>query len=186
MENRHLNLFLTAWVGKSSNGAALVDRLGRTVAIAGAITEEEATQFATLVMYRLQCHDFASRDFASRMFAREIVSLELNERNVALGMVTESSILSGLLGRRPSAQKPERQLFVVAVLSVVTPEALADVRFLRDQVAWILRGNRGDVAPAWPGDTGSGSTGSGSSGSGPAELPLVEYGVTVGRKRGKD
>ncbi len=130
--------------------AALVDRDGNTIGLAGAITEEEAMPLAALVMYRLK-----GEDLAARLFEGEILSLTLDEREVAVGIA-------------------RRQLFVVAVLGAAQP---ALVRDLRDAVEQLLP-VREDVPPPW-------SRGNGGSGSGPAELPLIELGITVRRERGK-
>jgi hypothetical protein len=134
--------------------AALVDRDGNAHGLAGAITEEEAMPLAALVMYRLK-----SDDLAPRLFSGEILSLTLDDRDVAVGIA-------------------KRQLFVVAVLEASTPAALALVTELRDDVARMLPTN--EVEAPLP-RTG----GSGGSGSGPAELPLIELGISVRRERGK-
>jgi hypothetical protein len=131
--------------------AALVDRDGNTVGLAGAITDEEAMPLAALVMYRLK-----SGDLASRLFAGEILSLTLDDRDVAVGIAG-------------------RQLIVVAVLGAST---LALVCELRDDVERMLPKKDVEGPPPWSG-------GGGGSGSGPAELPLIELGITVRRERGK-
>ncbi len=133
--------------------AALVDRDGNSVALAGAIAEEEAMPLAALVMYRLK-----SVDLASRLFAGEVLSLALDDRDVAVAVA-------------------RRQLFVVAVLG--DPASAALVRALRDDVARMLSDASDDVAPPSPWGGG------GQSGSGPAQLPLIELGITVRRERGK-
>jgi hypothetical protein len=69
----------------------------------------------------------------------------------------------------------KRQLFVVAQLAAVTPEALDRVHELRERVAGMLSGD--SVLPP--------SSGGGGSGSGPAELPLIELGITGPRGQGK-
>ena len=135
--------------------AALVDRDGNTVGLAGELAEEEAMPLAALVMSRLK-----SDDLAARLFAGEIVSLALDDRDVAVGVA-------------------KRQLFVVAVLGASTLAQLELVRELRDAVARMLADATGKAtAPPWSGSTGG-------SGSGPAELPLIEFGITVRRDRGK-
>jgi hypothetical protein len=135
--------------------AALVDRDGKTIGLAGAITEEEAMPLAALAMfmYRLK-----RDDLAPRLFAGEILSITLDDRDVAVGIA-------------------KRQLFVVAVLAASTEAQLELVADLRDLVASRLCEEDSATAPR------SGSAGG--SGSGPAELPLIEYGITVRRERGK-
>lgn len=135
--------------------AALVDRDGNTIACAGEITNETAMPLVALVMYRLK-----SEDLAPRLFAGEILQLELEERMVAVAVA-------------------KRQLFVVATFAVGTA-ATRIVRELRDDVARLLvRAVAEGAAPTW------GGGGTGGSGSGPAELPLIELGITVPRTRGK-
>jgi hypothetical protein len=150
----HFTTILTRSMGDGLDGAALVDRNGNVVALAGSIAEEEAMPLVALVMYRLK-----SGDLASRLFAGEVISLALDERGVAIGVA-------------------KRQLFVVVVLGVSTPNTLTRVQELRDAVARILADEMASATPPW-------SRGSGGSESGPAELPLVEFGITVRRERGK-
>jgi hypothetical protein len=130
--------------------AALVDRDGNTIDLAGEITDDEAMPLAAVVMYRLK-----SADLAARLFAGEIVALDLDGRDVAVGIA-------------------RRQLFIVVVLPALVPTALALVAELRDAVAARLPGDT-TVPPPW-------RTGGGDSGAGPAELPVIELGVTVRRK----
>src|SRR5689334_4185185 len=107
------------------------------------------------VMYRLK-----SADLAARLFDGEILALSLDNRDVAVGVA-------------------KRQLFVVAVLGATTPATLERVRDLREEVERTLaHASGGDMAPL-------GSSGTGGGGAGPAELPVVELGVSVRRERGK-
>ncbi len=150
----HFSGLLAGAVRDGLVAAALVDRDGTAVGLAGAITEEEAMPLAALVMYRLK-----SDDLASRLFTGEIVSLTLDDRDVAVGVA-------------------KRQLFVVAVLGAATTAMLGVVEQLRDDVERALPTNEVEVPLPW-------TAGSGGSGSGPAELPLIEYGITVRRERAK-
>jgi hypothetical protein len=134
--------------------AALVDRNGRTMALAGELDEDIAMRLAALVMYRVK-----SADLATRLFAGEVVSVALDDREVAVGVA-------------------RRQLFVVAVLRVSTPAMRKLVRELRNDVERML-------CDAQPGAWRPRSGGGGDSGPDPAELALIEYGVTVPRTRGK-
>lgn len=131
--------------------AALVDRDGNTIDLAGEITDEEAMPLAALVMYRLK-----SADLAARLFEGEIIALDLDGRDVAVGVA-------------------RRQLFIVVVLPAIVPTALALVAELRDAVAARLPPGDATSPPPW-------RTGGGDSGAGPAELPVIELGVTVRRK----
>ena len=155
MKGSQFSSQLAAAVEKDLVAAALVDRDGNTVDLAGAITEEEAMPLAALVMYRLK-----SDNLAARLFAGEILSIALDDREVAVGIA-------------------KRQLFVVAVLVAPTRATLALVADLRDDVETKLPArDQLDAPPPWTG-------GGGSSGSGPAELPLIEFGISVRRERGK-
>jgi len=134
--------------------AALVDRNGKTVALAGALDEDIAMPLAALVMYRVK-----SEDLASRLFAGEVVSVTLDDREVAVGVA-------------------RRQLFVVAVLGASSDAMHDRVRELRDHISRMLADVQGIALPPR-------SRGGGDSGPDPAELALAEYGVTVPRTRGK-
>ena len=97
---------------------------------------------------------------AARLLAGEIVSLMLDDRHLAVGIA-------------------KRRLFVVAVLAAFTSAQLELVRELRYAIGRLLAGTTVESAPPVHGSVGG-------SGSGPAELPLIEYGVTVRRERGKE
>jgi hypothetical protein len=133
--------------------AALVDRNGKTVALAGALEADIAMPLAALVMYRVK-----TDDLASRLFAGEVVSVTLDDREVAVGVA-------------------RRQLFVVAVLGASTLAMHERVRELRDNISRIIIDAQGVLPPR--------SRGGGDSGPDPAELALAEYGITVPRTRGK-
>jgi hypothetical protein len=134
--------------------AALVDRNGKTVALAGALDEDIAMPLVALVMYRVK-----TDDLASRLFGGEVVSVMLDDREVAVGVA-------------------RRQLFVVAVLGVSTDAMHERVHQLRDHITRLL-GKAAGTEPPLP------SRGGGDSGPDPAELALAEYGITVPRTRGK-
>jgi len=136
-------------VAQGVAGAALVDRDGNTIGLAGEMTYETAKPLATLVLYRLK-----SADLAKRLFAGEVVSLDLDGREIAVGIA-------------------RRQLFVVA--TIATPDQLALVAELRDDVATALAPDDPRAPHLW-------RPGGGGSGSGPAALPLIERGVTVPRR----
>jgi predicted regulator of Ras-like GTPase activity (Roadblock/LC7/MglB family) len=149
------NELLQRAVENGVKAVALVDRDGVVVARAGEISAEEAMPLAALVMYRLK-----AADLASRLFAGETISVTLDDRDVAVAVA-------------------KRQLFIVAVLEAATDDWLALVRDVRDDVERMLTDATADIEmlPPWGG--------SGGSGSGPAELPLIELGITVSRTRGK-
>jgi len=132
------------------SAAALADRDGNTIGLAGDITEEEAMPLAAIVMFRLK-----SDDLSARLFAGEILTLALDDREIAVGVAA-------------------RQLFVVAVMKVATPALLEVVERLRTTVAGSLLASDPPRPLLWPRNRGG-------SGSGPAALPLVEFGITVAR-----
>jgi hypothetical protein len=136
-------------------GAALVDRHDRVIAVAGAIAEDEAMPLVALVLYRAR-----GDELASRLFLGEILTPAIEGRDDVVAVAVA-----------------KRQLFVVATLDARSPALLERVAELRDDVARIL-GDHSDDAPPRVG-------GGGRSGSGPAELPVIELGITVPRTRGK-
>ena len=99
-----------------------------------------------------------SDDLADRLFAGEVVVVPLDDREVAVAIA-------------------RRQLFIVATKDPRLPDFEERVAALRDAVARELADNAAPVSP-WTG-------GAGGSGSGPAELPVVELGITMPRRRGK-
>ena len=145
-------------LGRGLIGIAVVDRYGTTVDIAGDITEEEAMPLAAFVMFQLK-----APDLAERLFAGDVLKLELDGREIALAIA-------------------KKQLFVVAVMATGTDDGPERLDAVRNRIATLLagaeRGERLDTIPPW-------GTGGGTGGAGPGELPVVEWGVTVGRDRGK-
>src|SRR5262249_17529599 len=135
-------------------GAAVFDRDGKQVTVAGAIAADEAMPLTALVVHRQK-----SGDLASRLFLGEIVLAALDGRDDIVAVAIA-----------------KRQLFVLALLPAASPALVARVGELRDDVARLLGDTRHD-AP-WAG-------GGGSFGSGPANLPVIELGITVPRGRGK-
>jgi hypothetical protein len=113
-------------------GAAVVDRKGHVIALAGAIDRDEVMPLTGLVMHRL-----AGEDLAPRLFGGEVVWLALDERDVAVGVA-------------------KRRLFVVAVVHGTTGVLRAVVRGLRDDVENML-GDTTDDPMSWsvPGSSGS-------------------------------
>jgi hypothetical protein len=138
-------------IGDGLDGVALVDRNGNAVATAGSLSGEIAMPMVALVLSRLK-----AADLADRLFAGEVVTLPLDEGEVAVAIA-------------------RRRLFVVATRDPRLPQFEEHVRALRDAVAAGLDDSNGIP---WDG-------GAGGSGSGPAELPVVEIGITLPRRRGK-
>jgi hypothetical protein len=135
--------------------AALVDRHGNTVDFAGAISEEEAMPLAALVMFRLK-----SSNLSQRLFMGEILTVDLDERTVSLGIA-------------------KRQLFVVAVMTKATAAALELVDELNERIISQLTSMELETGAA-PFPTRGGG---GVSDSGPTEMELIEYGITVPRAK---
>jgi hypothetical protein len=143
-------------VGNGLAAAAILRRTGTTIAVAGALAEDEVRPIAGVVTRRLK-----SKDLALRMLAGEMVAFSLDDREISFGIA----------GRR---------VFVVAVLAAATDASRDLASALRHDVEQVIRGLWADVtgAPPW-------ARGSGGSSSGPAGLPVIEIGLTVRRERGK-
>jgi hypothetical protein len=148
VEHRHFVGLLRDSIERGLTAAALVDRQGNVIGLAGEISDEEAMPVVSLVLYREK-----SDDLTTRLFGGEILIRVLEDRAVAVGIAA-------------------RQLFVVASMPRATPALIAVIEALRASVASALV----DSAPPPP-------RGNGGSGSGPAGLPLVEYGITVPRRK---
>lgn len=131
--DRSLTTILERALNDGLLGAALVDRNGKLIAIAGSIDKDEAMPLAAYVMYRLK-----SADLADRLFAGEVLSLALDDRHVAVGIA-------------------RRQLFLIAVLVASTPAILECVEQLRGAVASALADSSALQSEPWSGASGSGS-----------------------------
>lgn len=118
-------------VERGLGAAALVDRNGNTIGLAGAISDEEAMPLAALVMYRLK-----SNDLSERLFSGEILTLDIEGRSVALAVA-------------------RRQLFVVALMDSVSPTNLEIVERLVGRIAEQMTSDVGGM-PLVSGSGGSG------------------------------
>lgn len=98
-----------------------------------------------------------TNDMAERLFTGEILLLPLEDCDVAVAVA-------------------KRRLFLVVKLEADLRDALPRVRELLDLVERMIPDEEIDMPP---------SAANGSSGSGPAELALIELGITVGRSRAK-
>lgn len=94
-------------------------------------------------------------DLSTRLFAGEVLTFDLDGSAVAVAVA-------------------KKQLFVVAMLKEATLSSVACVDQLRDSVSRMLYQDTPETTPElWGGGGGSGS--------GPAQLPVIEWGVTVPR-----
>jgi len=134
VNDRFYEVMLRRAIGGGLKAAALVDRDGSTIALAGELSEEEALSLVALVMLRMK-----SDDLNDRLFAGQVISVAFDERQVAVAVA-------------------RRQLFVVTVLRDDSELDLDQVRDLRARVASSLDSNDvGGPVVIWnPGGTGSG------------------------------
>jgi hypothetical protein len=137
-----------------ARGAALVDRSGTAIALAGEIDPDEAMPLAAYAMYVKK-----SPELAMRMFEGEILEFDHED------------------GRHVAVCIAKRQLFIVVVFGAES--RIDDVRALHREIEQLLSQEIADTdLPPW-----SGGGGNGSGGAGPAELALAEYGITMPRTR---
>jgi hypothetical protein len=135
------------------DAAAILDTEGKPYAVAGAFDDDEARAIAAVVTRRLR-----SPDLLARMLEGEMVTSSLDDREVSIGIAARCVFIVVIVGRDPAASRAMAEDFRCEVERMVS-EARAD-----------FSGSRPPVDP-----------GSGGSTSGPAELPLIEIGVTVRR-----
>ena len=93
-----------------------------------------------------------------RMLAGEMMTSSLDDREVSIGIAARCVFVVAVLGRDPAAARVVDQL--------------------RCDVEQMVREARAEFTDSRPRPTG----GSGGSSSGPAELPVIEIGVTVRRQ----
>jgi hypothetical protein len=132
---------------------AVLDAKGKPVAVAGALDDDEARALAAAVTHRLR-----GPDLLGRMLDGEMVDHALGARAVSVGIAA-------------------RTVFVVVVRGRDRAAADTAIDDLRREVERLVQRTRADMAAAPPR-----SPGAGGSSSGPAELPLIELGVTVPRR----
>jgi hypothetical protein len=139
-----------------ARGAALVDRSGTAIVLAGEIDPDEAMPLAAYAMYVKK-----SPELAMRMFEGEILEVDHED------------------GRHVAVCIAKRQLFIVVVFG--TWSRLDDVRALHREIEQLLSQDVADTdLPPW---SDGGGNGGGGGGAGPAELALAEYGITMPRTR---
>ena len=133
--------------------AAILDVDGEPFALAGALDNDEARAIAAVVTRRLR-----APDMLARMLAGEMLTTALDDREVAIGIAS-------------------RCVFVVVILGGDAELSCAATAELRDEVEQMISRERAEFRSSPLREPGSGG-----SSSGPAELPLVELGVTVPRR----
>ena len=133
--------------------AAILDTEGKPFAVAGALDDDEARAIAAVVTRRLR-----SPDLLARMLEGEMVTSSLDDREVGIGIAARCVFVVVILGRDSAAWR-----------------AMADD--FRCEVERMITKARGDFSAPRP----PVAPGSGGSSSGPAELPVIEIGVTVRR-----
>jgi hypothetical protein len=132
--------------------AAIVDAKGTTLAVAGALDPDEARALAAHATRSVR-----SPDLLQRMLAGEMLATSLDDREASIG------IAAGCV------------FFVVVFPRERAAMSLVAVDELRADIEEMVRDAKAATREPPPG-------GRGGSSSGPAELPVVELGVTV-RKR---
>ena len=144
---------MRAAVDTGLEAAAVLDVDGKTLAVSGALDEVEARAIAAVISNCMR-----SSEVLSRMLDGELVESALDTRVIRIGIAT-------------------RCVFVVVVPSLQLhgpPGAAENFRF---EVERLISKAREDFEGARLLRAGSGG-----SSSGPAELPLLEWGITIPRK----
>ena len=140
-------------VDSGLGAASILDVEGKALAVAGALDDDEARAIASVVTRRLR-----SPDLLGRMLEGEMVTTSLDDREVSIGIAARCVFVVAVFGPDPSS------------CGVVVDE-------LRCEVERMIREARADFS----GSPLPSAPGSGGSSSGPAELPVIEIGVTVRR-----
>jgi hypothetical protein len=133
--------------------AAVFDVNSKTLAVAGTLDDVEARAIAAVISNCMQ-----SADVLTRMLDGELIDFALEERAIDIGIAA-------------------RCVFVVVVPNTQLhgpPGAAENFRF---QVERLISDARGDFSGARSAEAGSGG-----SSSGPADLRVIEWGITIPRK----
>jgi hypothetical protein len=131
-------------------GAALLDHEGDVIALAGTLQPLEVRLIAGVIMRR-----FESDDLRARLLAGEIMQLDLDGRELAVGIAAKRAFVVVELEQGAAAREHAADLQREAA------------RVIREMLA---------AGSAWLAPEGGGSS------SGPAGLPVIEWGVTVRAK----
>lgn len=143
-----------AAVGDGLEAAAVFDVDSNTLAVAGVLDDVEARAVAAVITNCMQ-----SADVLTRMLDGELIEFALDERVIDIGIAA-------------------RCVFVIVVPSTQLHGPAGASENFRFQVERLISDARGDFSGAR-----STAAGSGGSSSGPAELPVIEWGITIPRKR---
>jgi hypothetical protein len=195
-------------VDRGLAGAAVLDVDGKPFAVAGALDDDEVRAVAGLVTCRLRSPDLLDRmlegemvtsslddrrlrspDLLDRMLEGEMVTSSLDDREVSIGIagrcvfvvvvLTPGLNLSRIQSGR-SRQRRQRQGLALEPgldLSSLSRMWGIVVDDLRVEVEQMISSSRANFSGSRP----PGAPSSGGSSSGPAELQLIEFGVTVPR-----
>ncbi len=135
--------------------AAVLDGKGKPLAVAGALDNDEARAIAAHATRQLR-----SPDLLERLLGGETLTTSLAEREARIGIAASCVFFVAVLPRDQTAM------------------SLGAVDELRADIEEMVRDARSGVTTSRPPPP----TSSGGSSSGPAELPVVEVGVTVRRR----
>jgi hypothetical protein len=153
-------------VNAGLEAAAILDAKGKPLAVAGALDNDEARAVAAHATRQVR-----SPDLLERLMRGEMLTASLGEREARIGIAANSVFFVVVLPRNPAAMS----LVVANTGDVVIGDPLDE---LRADIEAIVRDAKYGVS----GSSGPPPTNSGGSSSGPAELPVVEIGVTVPRR----
>lgn len=137
------------------DAAAILDRKGKPLAIAGALDNDEARAVAAHATRQV-----GSGRLLERLLQGETLTTSLGEREVRIGIAANCVFFVVVLPRDQAAM------------------SLVAVDELRSDIEEMVHDARSGVSTSLPPPP----TNTGGSSSGPAELPVVEVGVTVRRR----
>jgi hypothetical protein len=137
------------------DAAAILDAKGKPLALAGALDRDEARAIAAHATRELR-----TPDLLERLMQGELLNASLGDRDACIGIVASCVFFVVVFPRDPAST------------------SLVAVDELRSDIARMIEDAKSDVSksqlPPPPR--------SGGSSSGPAELPVVEVGITVRRR----
>lgn len=137
------------------DSAAILDAKGKPLAFAGSMDGDEARAIAAHATRQVR-----TPDSLERMFRNELLSASLNDRDVHIGFAARCLI------------------FVVVFPRDLASTSSLAVDDLRSDIELIVRDAKTDASTSTLPPTPRG----GGSSSGPAELPVIEVGMTIRRR----